>query len=87
MVKGTTTSGFEFEIDEKKVADMRVIDAIVEVEDGSIGGVSKLLKLIMTPVQRASLYSHCTDVDGRVSIEKVSKEIFEIIQYDGESKK
>lgn len=85
MIKGKTESGFEFEIDEHKVADMRVIDAMVEVEDGGLGGVSRLVKLVMTPTQRSALYAHCMDGDV-VSIEKVTKEIFEILQYNGETK-
>ena len=61
MIKGTTTSGFTFEIDENKVNDMRVIDAMVETESGNIGGISKLISLIFDRQQKADLYSFCAD--------------------------
>ena len=86
MIKGTTTSGFTFEIDENKVNDMRVIDAMVETESGNIGGISKLISLIFDRQQKADLYSFCADESGRVDIEKCSKLVFEILEFNGETK-
>lgn len=87
---GRTTSGFEFQpLDKSKLADMRVIDALTDVVDGNLTGLTKLLRLVMEPVERARLYSHCTAEDGKVSPEAVAKEFFEILNYreDPEAKK
>ena len=86
MVKGKTESGFEFEIDEQAVNDMRVIDAIVEVEEGNLGGVSRLISLLFTKEQKKVFYDHLRLENGRVPLDTASKEIFEILGYNGETK-
>lgn len=86
MVKGKTESGFEFEIDEQAVNDMRVIDAMVEVEEGNLGGVSRLISLLFTKEQKKAFYDHLRLENGRVPLDTASKEIFEILRYNGEIK-
>ena len=86
MIKGTTESGFAFEIDETRVNDMRVIDAMVEAEDGSLGGVSKLISLVFDKAQKKALYAFCADENGRVDIERCTRVVFEVLQFDGETK-
>lgn len=86
MIKGKTKSGFEFTVDENKVNDMRVIDAMVEVEDGNLGGISRLINLILDPAQKNALYKHIALENGRVPLDVASQEIFEILQYNGETK-
>lgn len=86
MIKGVTESGFEFEIDEQVINDMRVIDAMVAVEDKNLGGISRLISLIFTADQKKAFYDHLADENGRVPLDKASKEIFEIIGYNGETK-
>jgi len=86
MIKGKTESGFEFSVDENRANDMRVIDAMVEVEDGNLGGVSRLVNLILDPEQKKAFYKHLALEDGRVPLDKASKEIFEILKYNGETK-
>ena len=86
MIRGTTVSGFTFELDETKVNDMRVIDAMVETETGNIGGISKLIALLFDKQQKKELYAFCADEKGRVDIEKCTKLVFEILAFDGETK-
>ena len=86
MVKGKTESGFEFEIDEQAANDMRVIDAMVEVEEGNLGGVSRLISLLFTKEQKKAFYDHLRLENGRVPLDTASKEIFEILRYNGETK-
>ena len=86
MVKGKTESGFEFEIDEQAVNDMRVIDAMVEVEEGNLGGVSRLISLLFTKEQKKAFYDYLRLENGRVPLDTASKEIFEILRYNGETK-
>ena len=86
MIKGTTASGFTFELDETKVNDMRVIDAMVETEAGNIGGISKLITLLFDKEQKKALYDFCADETGRVDIERCTNLVFEILEYNGETK-
>ncbi len=87
MVKGKTKSGFEYEIDELKIQDQRVLDYIVDVEDGRVESVSRLIRLILTPEQKNALYAHCADESGRVPPERTTEEIFEILKNSGEEAK
>jgi len=86
MIKGTTESGFNFELDETRVNDMRVIDAMVEAEEGNLGGVSKLISLLFDKQQKTDLYAFCADEKGQVSIDRCMKVVFEVLRFDGETK-
>lgn len=86
MIKGTTESGLDFEVDENKVNDMRVIDAMVEAEGGSLSAVSRLITLVFTPEMKAKIYEHVKTEDGRSPIQDVLQVVFEILKYNGETK-
>jgi len=86
MIKGTTKEGFAFELDETRVNDMRVIDAMVEAESNNLGGISRLITLLFDKEQKKALYAFCADENGRVDIKKCSATVFEILQFDGETK-
>ena len=86
MIKGKTESGFAFEIDETCVNDMRVLDAMVEVEDGNLGGAVRLVNLVFDKQQKKALYAFCADEKGRVDIEKCTRTVFEVLEFDGETK-
>lgn len=86
MINGTTKSGFTFEMDETRVNDMRVIDAMVEAEANNIGGISKLITLLFDKEQKKALYTFCTNEQGRVDIKKCTEVVFEILNFDGETK-
>jgi len=84
MIKGTTESGFEFEIPENTLNNMEVIDLLRDVqkgEDGEIGEAEMLLALsglvdfILGKQGKKKLYNHVRTEDGRVPIEAVMTEI------------
>lgn len=87
MLKGKTRSGFVYEIDEKKIQDQRVLDYLVDLEDGRVESVSRLIRTILTPAQKEALYQHCAEEDGRVPPEKTSAEIMEILSNSGDEAK
>lgn len=77
-MKGTTTTGFEFEINEKDLDDMRILDMIVEMSEGDLAKLSPLVKRILGEEQRERLYAHLEEKEGRASVARVSDEISEI---------
>ena len=92
MIKGTTKTGFEFEIDEERVNNMEFIDALTELDETSVSNgnageimalISKLLKFILTKEQKKALYDHVRNDKGLVPIEKVQAELLDIIKFDG----
>lgn len=79
MVKGTTSTGFNFEIDPDVVKDMEVIELIADVaEDGS--KMPKMLVAILGKDQKTSLYNHVRNDAGRVLFDDVNKEMEEIFE-------
>ena len=77
-MKGKTSSGFEFEIDEKKLDDMRLLDMIVDLSNGDVIQLSPIIVKVLGKEQRERLYEHLEKKEGRVSIERASEEITEI---------
>lgn len=90
MVKGKTSTGFEFEYDPKAFDDMEFLDMLVEAEKGedadSIRAYSMLVLKLLGKAQRKRLYDHLRTEAGRVPIEAVKNEIAEIMAYNPEGK-
>ena len=78
MVKGTTSTGFEFEIDPDVMRDMEVIELIAATaEDGS--KMPKMLTAMLGESQKAALYDHVRNDKGRVLFDDVNREMEEIL--------
>lgn len=84
MIKGTTTSGFEFVIDETRLDDMEFIDALAEAEENALS-ISKVVKLLLDPNTKARLYDHIRTEDGRVPVEAMGREVADIFKVASES--
>ena len=76
MIKGTTSSGFEFEIDEKQLKNYEFVELISEVDENELL-MPKLLKMLLGD-QVEALKDHIRDEDGIVPIEKMVQEIKDI---------
>ena len=87
MYKGVTSSGFEYEIDEKNADNMELVDAVSDVTEGDKLAVSRVCRLILGVDQRKRLYEHLRTEDGRVPVEAVTREIFEIFNGTDSGKK
>ena len=89
MIKGTTESGFSFEIPDEKFNNMEVIDLLRDIqkgEDGEIGeaemlfAVSGLAELLLGRKDKRRLYNHLRNDSGQVPIEAVMTEIMNIFK-------
>lgn len=76
MIKGTTSSGFEFEIDEKQLKNYEFVELISEVDENELL-MPKILKMLLGD-QVEALKDHVRDEDGIVPIEKMVQEIKDI---------
>ena len=79
MQKVITKSGFECLIDKKQMDDMELVDKIAEADAGNPLAVSAVIEKVLGKEQKAKLYNHLRNEDGRVPIEKVGEESVEII--------
>ena len=87
MKKGKTENGFNYEIDEKVLDDMELIDAMAASQGDDPTQISTVVLKIFGPDQRTKLYDHVRTEDGRVPITEVANIITEIINSIGEDGK
>ena len=82
MVNGTTTAGFEFELDEKVLDNMELVDALAESEENP-AAISRVCLLLLGKAQRSRLYDHLRSPDGRVPLKQVTASVVEIFKACG----
>lgn len=86
MIRGKTSTGFEFEIDEMKLDDMEFLDALSEVDENPLK-FSKIIKMMLGEEQRSRLYDHLRTEDGRVPVDAANAAIIEIMEYSKDDTK
>lgn len=85
MIHGTTSTGFEFTVDEKALEDdWKFIDDLEEMEKRPFL-IARVVKRMIGKDLYKALEKHCTDSDGHVSSKKMKAEIEEIFSYNGEN--
>lgn len=77
-LKGKTTSGFKYEIDEGRLTNYELVEALAEEGENPLAMV-KIVKLLLGD-QTEKLKEHVRDEKGFVSIEKIGQEIKEIFE-------
>ena len=87
MLTGTTSSGFDWKIEEDALDDMELLDALSEIDAGKLDSVSAACLHLLGKEQRAALYNHRRDEKGRVRISAVSDELGEILMGLRDGKK
>lgn len=87
MIKGNTTTGFEFEIAENVLADdYEAFEIACEVQEGNAFVFPKLGKLLLGNEQYNALKDHCRDENGKVPTAKLMEEISEILTANNKLK-
>lgn len=76
-MKGETSTGFKFEIDDNRLDDMELVDVMAEIDANPLL-MPKLCRMLLGEGQKKRLYDHLRMKDGRVPIETVANEIQEI---------
>lgn len=87
-LKGTTASGFNFEISEEIRDDMELLEQLIAIDKGDLTEAPALVKSLLGEKQKKALYEHCRGENGRVSSKQVFAEIkgiFDAIKNGDES--
>lgn len=85
-MKVKSTTGFECEINTEAMNDMEVLELVVRIDEGDALAYSPFLTKLLGKENKARLYDHVREADGRVPIEKVAAEVGEILEQAGEKK-
>lgn len=86
MLKGTTRSGFAFEIEDSRCNNMELLDALAGLDEGDGAQLSQVLRLLFTPQQKKQLYDHLRGPGGNVPLEKVAQELNDIFSSGSQAK-
>ena len=85
MIKGKTKSGFSYELDKERLNNYELLEAIEELEENPLV-LSRVVNLLLGKEQTKKLKDHLRTENGIVPTEKMSEEITEIFQTQGETK-
>lgn len=86
MIKGKTSSGFEFEISKDVINDYELIENLGELEDNPLI-LGKIVTQILGKEQTVNLKNHIRNENGIVPTNKMTQEITEIFKNAGEETK
>lgn len=78
MIKGKTTSGFEYQIDERVEKDWKFLKLVREVDKDSLA-VFDLTERLLGEKQTDALVNMYTDEDGFSDTEKIFADVTEIV--------
>lgn len=86
MIKGKTSSGFEFEISEDIKNDYELVENLGELEDSPLI-LGRIVNQILGKEQTAKLKNHIRNENGIVPTDKMTQEIIEIFKNSGKETK
>lgn len=84
MITGKTKSGFKFEIEEKRLENYELAEALAEVDNNPLL-MPRVVNLLLGK-QAEDLKNHVRDEDGLVSSTQMGDEIAEIFQSQSQLK-
>ena len=85
MIKGKTSSGFEYVIDDMALNNYELFDAISEVKQNPVM-MPRIVKLMLGEEQKNKLIDHVRDENGIATIEAMESEIMDIMQSHNQVK-
>lgn len=87
MIKGTTESGFQFELEEDVLDDYELWEDLIDVEEGRSTRIASVANRMLGQDQKKAMLDHLREDGGRVPIRKVFGEIGDIIRKVREQEK
>lgn len=86
MIKGKTSSGFNFTISKDVKNDYELIENLGQLEDNPLI-LGKIVTQILGKEQTVQLKNHIRNENGIVPTDKMTQEIIEIFKNSGEETK
>lgn len=85
-MRGKTTSGFEYELDEAALDDYELLEDLCELDEGDISKTISVLNRLLGKEQKDRLKEHLRSKNGRVPASKMMNEMGEIFNSVKEGK-
>lgn len=87
LIHVKTESGFECDVNPRHLSDMRMLDDLVELDNGNATVYPRVISRLLPPKDKERLYEHIQDEDGVVPIEKFGEELKQIFAAVGADRK
>lgn len=85
-MKGKTTSGFEYELDESALDDYELLEDLCELDEGNASKTISVFNRLLGKEQKDRLKEHLRSKNGRVPASKMMNEMGEIFNSVKEGK-
>lgn len=85
MIKGSTTSGFNYQIEKERLNNYELLEIIGELDTNPLV-IGTIVKLLLGEEQTTQLKEHIRTEDGYVPVDLMTTEITEIFQNQSETK-
>ena len=86
MIKGTTKSGFKFEIEEEVFDDYELLEKLVDADNGDNMAIFQSIDMILDGTQKDQLKEHVRNEKGRVTASAMVKELMDIMEASNAGK-
>lgn len=86
MIKGKTSSGFAFELDDDVLDDYDLLEDLQKVDEGDNSRIIKVVDTLLGEKQKERLKDHVRSEKGRVSAKRLLEEVSEIFQSSNAGK-
>lgn len=87
LIHVKTESGFECDVNINALNDMRMLDDLVELDNGNAVVYPRVINRLLPPEDKERLYEHIQDEDGVVPIDKFGEELKQIFAAVGADQK
>lgn len=83
MLKGKTSTGFEYELEDDALNDWEVLEDLTDIDDGHYGGAVRALRRLLGDNQMKALKEHCRGENGRITQSAMVNELADILKGTG----
>ncbi len=83
---GTTTSGFNWEIQDDTLDDYEMLEILHKIDEGEYGLIPEMVDLFLGEEQRESLKNHIRTKEKKVSASGMLSEVMEIFKSSSQGK-
>lgn len=86
MLKGTTSTGFAYEVEEDILDDYEILETLCEADKGSAKAMLEVAEQVLGKEQKEALKNHIRNEKGKVSAIRMIEEVMEILKSGGKGK-
>lgn len=91
MVQITTDSGYVCSINREAMDDMRIMDALIDLQNGTkmeqVTALRTIIDRMLGEKQKELLYKHLEDKEGRAGMGMIQRELLDIFTKIGKTGK